>query len=62
MLLVVCQLSLDVIGYEDSVISNCMVRFDPSIVTVKLHGAELAQVFIKWIKCFDTSNLKLEGT
>ena len=30
MLLVVCQLSRDVIGYEDS-----LVRFDPSIVTVK---------------------------
>ena len=47
MLLVVCQLSRDVIGYEHSLISNCVVRFDPSIVTVKLHGAELAQVFIK---------------
>ena len=32
MLLVVCQLSRDVIGYEDSYHG---ARFDPSIVTVK---------------------------
>ena len=33
MLLVVCQLSCDVIDYEDS--WSWLVRFDPSIVTVK---------------------------
>ena len=35
MLLVVCQLSRDVIGYEDLLSVIGMVRFDQFIVTVK---------------------------
>ena len=35
MLLVACQLSRDVIGYKTR--NQQLVRFDPSIVTVKQH-------------------------
>ena len=35
MLLVLCQLGRDVIGYEDS-LCHILVRFDPAIVKVKL--------------------------
>ena len=44
-LLVVCQLSCDVIGYEDS----SLARFDPSILTVK-HSFIVSQI----VRCPDT--------
>ena len=58
MFLVVFQLSCDVTGYEDSLFS--LVRFDPSIVTVK-HSFIVSQivscpVFISWLVLLDSVN------